>query len=172
MMGGGNGFGMGLLLAKRLVENGVSFVEIGLGGWDMHNNIFPAAEARMHEFDKPLASLLEDLKTDGLLSNTLVVMCGEFGRTPKINGNAGRDHWGTAMNVLVAGAGTKPGVVIGDTDKDGYQAEKDPVDVHDLFRTFSKALKLDANKNYYSKTGRPVRIVEAEKGKVFEKLFA
>lgn len=172
MMGrGGNGFGMGLLLAKRLVENGVSFVEVGLGGWDMHNQIFPAAEGAMNQFDKPLASLLEDLKSSGMLDNTLVVWMGEFGRTPRINGNAGRDHWGQSCNVMVAGGGIQPGRVVGDSGKDGY-GDKDSVDVHDVFRTFCHALKLDANKNYYSRTGRPTRIVEAEKGRVMKELFA
>jgi hypothetical protein len=171
MGGGGNGFGMGLLLAKRLVENGVSCVEVGLGGWDMHNNLKPAAEGRMHEFDKPLAALLEDLKSSGQLDNTLVVWMGEFGRTPKINGNAGRDHWGQSCNVMVAGGGIQPGRIAGDSGKDGY-GDKDMVDVYDVFRTFGKALKLDCNKNYYSKTGRPTRIVEAEKGKACDVLFA
>jgi hypothetical protein len=172
MMGGGNGFGMGLLLAKRLLNAGVSFVEVGMGGWDMHNNIFPAAENALRQLDKPMRSLLEDLKSEGTLDNTLVVWMGEFGRTPRINGNAGRDHWGQSCNVMVAGGGIKPGITVGDTDKDGYQAAKEEVTVHDVFRTFSKALKLDANKNYYSRTGRPTRIVEAEKGKVLETLFA
>jgi hypothetical protein len=172
MMGrGGNGFGMSLLLARRLIENGVSFVECGLGGWDMHNNIFPAAEARMNEFDRPLASLLEDLKSSGHLDNTLVVWMGEFGRTPRINGNAGRDHWGQSCNVMIAGGGVQPGRVVGDSGKDGY-GDKEEVSVYDVFRTFGKALKLDCNKNYYSRTGRPVRIVEAEKGKPLDVLFS
>jgi hypothetical protein len=171
MMGGGNGFGMGLLLAKQLVSNGVSFVEVGLGGWDMHNNIFPAAENNIRQYDRPLASLLEDLKSDGQLDNTLVVWMGEFGRTPRINGNTGRDHWGQSCNVMVAGGGIKGGRVAGDSGKDGYGGTEE-ISVHDVFRSFSKALKLDANKNYYSRTGRPVRIVEAEKGNVLDVLFS
>src|SRR5262245_7662477 len=119
-MGGGNGFGSGLLMARRLVEAGVPFVEVDLGGWDLHNDVFNTLKNnRLPTIDAGIAALTEDLKQRGMLDNTVLVWMGEFGRTPRINQNTGRDHWAASWSVMVGGGGLKGGVAVGSTDADG-----------------------------------------------------
>src|SRR5690606_14880011 len=111
------GFGRGCLMARRLVEVGVPFVEVDLGGWDNHQGIFPTLQnQRLPTMDKAMAALVSDLYDRGLLETTAIVWMGEFGRTPRINGNAGRDHFARAWSVVVGGAGFKRGIVVGDTN--------------------------------------------------------
>ena len=113
---GRNPFGQRCLLARRLVEAGVPFITLNEGGWDHHVGIFNAYEKRVPAFESSIAALIEDLERRGLLDTTLVIALGEFGRTPKINKDAGRDHWSNAMSVLFAGCGTPGGQVVGATD--------------------------------------------------------
>ncbi len=167
---GRNPFGQGCLLARRLVEQGVTFVEVRSGGWDMHRDLKTSMSRNASQVDAGFASLVEDLKTRGLLDNTLVVWMGEFGRTPKVNPNAGRDHYPRAFSVAAAGGGIKGGQVIGSTSADGTEVTDSPVSIQDLLRTFCKTLKIDADKENVSPQGRPLKIVDG--GKVVDSLLA
>ncbi|WP_339673798.1 DUF1501 domain-containing protein [uncultured Gimesia sp.] len=164
--------GQGLLVARRLVEAGVPFVEVRSTGWDMHTNVFRSMERRAPEVDQGLSQLLLDLKQRGLLEKTLVLCMGEFGRTPKINARPpapGRDHWVRNFNLLMAGAGIKGGQVIGKTDENGQEITEDPVQVDDLFQSMCKAMQMDAEMELHTPVGRPVRLVEG--GAVIKGLF-
>jgi hypothetical protein len=158
-----NQFGMGCLLARRLVEKGVTCVEVDLAGWDMHTGIFTALKrpdglgARL---DKGMAALVKDLVDRSLWKNTVVLWMGEFGRTPRINQNAGRDHWARCWSVVVGGGGLKGGQVYGSTSKDGLEVKDNPCSVGDLFATVYKGLGLDLNTKIRDSNGRPLGIAE------------
>src|SRR5262249_23315441 len=131
-----NRFGMGCLLARKLVEKGGSRVEGDLGGWDNHGNIFNTLRTgNGPRLDKGMSALVKDLVAKGLWKNTVVLWMGEFGRTPRINQNGGRDHWGRCWSVVVGGGAIKGGLVHGSTSKDGLDVDKDPVRIGDLFAT-------------------------------------
>jgi uncharacterized protein (DUF1501 family) len=166
---GRNGFGQGLLLARRLVETGVPFVEVRRGGWDNHGDLWRAVPNLAREVDTGLAGLIRDLKERGLLDRTLVVCMGEFGRTPKVNNRAGRDHFPRAFSVLLAGSGIRGGQVIGKTNENGTEVSDRPVSVPDLFQTICKAVQLNAATEMITPLGRPVKIVE--EGKPVTELF-
>ncbi|QEL19595.1 DUF1501 domain-containing protein [Limnoglobus roseus] len=153
-------FGQGCLLARRLVERGVSFVEISLDGWDTHQGNFERVKSLSNTLDTGFAALLADLKERGLLNDTLVVCHGEFGRTPKINGQAGRDHWPASWAAVLAGGGIKGGQVVGKTSKDGVQVEGDPTRTPDLIATVVKAVGIDPMKQNMSNVSRPIRIAD------------
>jgi hypothetical protein len=162
---GRNLFGQGCLLARRLVERGVPFVEVSLGGpggvgWDTHVNNFDAVKELSGILDPAWAALLDDLKERGLLDHTLIVWMGEFGRTPKINGDKGRDHYPQAWSAVLAGGPVKGGQVVGKTSKDGTAVEERPVSVPDLLATVCKALGIDPGARNESNTGRPITLVE------------
>ena len=165
---GRNLFGQGCLLARRLVERGVPFVEVSLSnvpnlqvfGWDTHQNNFDAVQKLSGVLDPAWTTLLEDLKSKGLLDSTLVVWMGEFGRTPKINGQKGRDHWANSWSTVLSGGGIKGGQVIGKTSADGTTVEERPVAVPDLIATICLALGLDPRKQNQSNVGRPIRLAE------------
>jgi Protein of unknown function (DUF1501) len=165
---GRNTFGQGCLLARRLIERGVPFVEVSLNGvqnsnafgWDTHQNNFDALKSMLPVLDNGWSSLLEDLKLRGLLDSTLVVWMGEFGRTPKINTNQGRDHFPTAWSTVVSGGGIAGGQVIGRTSDDGMQVVDRPVTVPDLLGTIVLALGLDPLEQNMSNVGRPIRLVD------------
>src|SRR5262245_55013694 len=140
---GRSAFGQGCLMARRLVEAGVTFVEVQSSGWDTHSNELPALKKLIPPVDQGTAALVEDLKARGLLERTLVIWMGEFGRTPRVNLTAGRDHYPQAFNVALAGAGVRGGHVVGATDKEGVEVVNRPVSVPDLFCTFCKALGID-----------------------------
>jgi hypothetical protein len=162
-------FGSGCLLARRLLEAGVTFVEVGLNGWDTHDNNFERTRNLCGQLDQPMARLITDLKERGMLDKTLVVWMGEFGRTPKINPRAGRDHFPKAFNVALAGGGIRGGQVIGHTDAGGESVTDHPVTVQDLFQSFCKSLGIDPTIENMSSIGRPIKIVDG--GKPVEKLF-
>jgi hypothetical protein len=160
---GANPFGRGCLLARKLVEAGVACIEITLGGWDMHNNIFPTlANQRLPVLDKGMGTLVKDLAQRGKLKDTVIVWMGDFGRTPRINQNAGRDHYPAAWSVVVGGGNIKGGVAYGKTDKDGTQAIENKVGVHDLFGTLYRGLGIDptpeTNASVRDNLGRPYYI--------------
>ncbi len=152
---GNNGFGQGCMLARRLAQSGVRFVEVSFGGWDDHQSIFNRLPSRAAQFDQGLSALLRDLKSRGMLEETLVVVATEFGRTPKINKNAGRDHFPGAFSCVLAGGGIHGGTVHGVTDKTGRTIEKDPVSVGDFNSTIAYAMGLSHDEEIYSPEGRP-----------------
>jgi uncharacterized protein (DUF1501 family) len=148
-------FGQSLLMARRLVESGVRFVTVNYGGWDMHDKIFEGLDKKLPEFDLSFARFIRDMDERGTLQDTLVVCMGEFGRTPKINDKAGRDHWGRAGSMLFAGAGVRGGNVIGATDKNGAYVTDRPVRPADVAWTIYDALGIDANRELMTPEGRP-----------------
>jgi uncharacterized protein (DUF1501 family) len=157
---GRSGFGQGCLMARRLIEAGVTFVEVQSSGWDTHGNELATLKKLIPPVDQGTAALVADLKVRGLLENTLVIWTGEFGRMPRINLTAGRDHFPSAFNMAMAGCGVKGGQVIGATDKLGTEVVERPVTVPDLFCTFCKALGIDPRRENQSNVGRPLKIVE------------
>mgnify|MGYP002622694926 FL=1 len=157
-------FGQGCLIARRLVESGVPFVQVQRSGWDMHANLWQNMPRTAGEVDQGVSALVTDLKERGMLENTLVVVLGEFGRTPKINQRTpkvGRDHFARNFNLLLAGGGIKGGVCVGSTSSDGMEIEDRPVEVDDLFQTMCHCMRIDADKELITPEGRPLRIVDA-----------
>jgi len=166
-----DGFGQGVLLARRLVEAGVRFVTISLGGWDTHGKNFEALSKNLlPQVDRTLSALIEDLESRGLLDRTIVYCAGEFGRTPRINGNAGRDHWARSMAVLLAGGGFKRGYAHGSTDSQGMAPAKDACLPDDVSATLFHCLGIDPHQELKTSTGRPIQLFR--EGKVIEKLLA
>lgn len=153
-------FGQRCLLARRLVERGVSFVEVELDGWDTHSNNFERVKELSLQLDRGLATLLKDLRERGLLEETLVVCQGEFGRTPRINGQSGRDHWPTTWSVLLSGAGIRGGRVVGSTSEDGMAVASEPTRTADLLATVFRGVGLDPRKQNMSNVGRPIRLAD------------
>jgi hypothetical protein len=161
---GRNQFGQACLLARRLVERGVPFVEVTLGGWDTHQDNFNQIKRLSQTLDPAWATLMSDLKDRGLLDTTLIVWMGEFGRTPQIQkgrgAGGGRDHFPAAWSTVLAGGGIKGGQVIGKTSPDGNRVEERPVNTADFLATVCLALGIDPTKQNQSNVGRPVRIVD------------
>jgi hypothetical protein len=156
---GRNTFGQSCLLARRLVEAGVSFVTINRGGWDTHEQNFSSLKKhRLPELDQGYAALLKDLHDRGMLDSTLVVWMGEFGRTPKVNASAGRDHWPNAMCVCMGGGGVRTGIVVGETNERAENPKERPIRVEDVAATIYQALGVDYRKEYESPQNRPLRI--------------
>ena len=167
---GRGSFGAGCLMARRLVEQGVTYVEVALDGWDTHANCFDTLSKRLlPELDKGMSSLVADLAARHLLETTTIVWMGEFGRTPRINQNAGRDHWPRSWSVVVGGGGMKNGQAIGATDKDGVDIIDKPVGVMDLVATLTKAMGMNLETQYTTPRGRPMKIVDG--GKPIQELF-
>lgn len=162
-------FGKGCLLARRLVEAGVTFVEVTLGNWDTHDDNFNRCRTLSEQCDPGFAALVADLKDRGRLDKTLILWVGEFGRTPRINPRTGRDHYPRVFNAAIAGGGIKGGQVIGASTRDGMAVERDPVTVADLFSTVCKSLQVDPGKENMSPIGRPLKIVDG--GQPVSKLF-
>lgn len=155
---GENEFGQGCLLARRLIEQGIRFVEVNYGGWDMHQEIYDKLDNHAAVMDTAVSSLLRDLNARGLLKQTLVVLATEFGRTPKINVNAGRDHHPGVFSGLLAGAGIRAGQVHGASDDRGFSVDADKVTVEDFNATIAATVGLDTKTDFYSPSGRPFRI--------------
>ena len=166
---GRNPFGQGCLLARRLLESGVSFVEVNLSspdgngggaGWDTHQENFDAVGELCGVLDPAYSTLITDLKQRGMLEDTLVIWMGEFGRTPKINDNNGRDHWPKSWSAVLAGAGVKAGQAFGKTSADGMEVEEDLVSVPNLIATICRALELDPETTNLSNVGRPIPLAD------------
>ncbi|MDG2185319.1 MAG: DUF1501 domain-containing protein [Mariniblastus sp.] len=168
---GENNFGRGCLMARRLVEVGVPFVEVNLGGWDNHQNIFTTlADQRLPTVDKAMSALLEDLETRGLLQDTAVIWMGEFGRTPRINGNTGRDHWARSWSVAVGGGGLNGGLAVGKTNEDGTRVDGTSYTSEDLMATVCAGLGISLETTFTSRSGRPMKI--ANSGKMIKELIS
>jgi RNA polymerase sigma factor (sigma-70 family) len=167
---GKHSFGQSCLLARRLVERGVPVVEVTLGGWDTHANGFTAIQRLCEVLDPAWDMLMKDLKQRGLLDSTLIVWMGEFGRTPRINANEGRDHWPRSFCVVLGGCGIKGGTVIGKTTDDGITIKEHPVTPAELHATIYRALGIDPTKELKTKTGEAVPLVEKGNKEVKEAL--
>ena len=168
---GATGFGRGCLMARRLVEVGVPFIEVDLGGWDNHSDIHSTlSDNKLPELDRAMSALVEDLAARDLLKDTAIIWMGEFGRTPRINGNAGRDHWARSWSVVVGGAGMNNGQAIGATNSDGTQVETDPYTSQDVMASICKALGISLSTTFTSSNGRPMKI--ANSGRVIKELFS
>ncbi len=153
-------FGQGCLLARRLVERGVPFVEVTLAGWDTHDNNFEQVRSLCDILDPAWATLMEDLGDRGLLDSTLIVWMGEFGRTPGINPRNGRDHYPAAWSAVLGGGGIHGGQAVGKTSKSGASVEDRPIKVPDLMATICLALGLDPRKQNPSNVDRPIRLAD------------
>ncbi|MBB76314.1 MAG: sulfatase [Planctomycetaceae bacterium] len=166
---GRNTAGARLLLARRLVESGVRFVTTTYGGWDMHSNIAGGIRGQVPPFDQAFGALIRDLTNRDLLDSTLVCIASEFGRTPKINGNAGRDHWPKVFSVLMAGGGLKQGIVYGSSNSTASEPEENALTVEDWATTIYNRLGIVADKELMSPGDRPIEIVNG--GKVRKELI-
>lgn len=168
---GANNFGRGCLMARRLVEAGVPFVEVNFGGWDNHQNIFPTLENnRLPTLDRAMSALIEELTERDMLKDTAIICMGEFGRTPRINGNTGRDHWARSWSVAVGGGGLKPGIAVGKTNEDGTRVEGESFTSEDLMATVCKTLGISLETTFTSRSGRPMKI--ANSGKLIKDLIS
>jgi hypothetical protein len=166
---GRNTAGARMLLARRLVEAGTRFVTLTYGGWDMHDNIEAGIRRQVPALDQGLAALIEDLDQRGLLESTLVCVASEFGRTPKINANSGRDHWPKVFSTLMAGGGIKGGLVYGKSDATASEPEEDAVNIEDWASTIYNRIGIVPDKELMAPGDRPIEIVDG--GKIIEKLI-
>lgn len=166
---GKNEFGNGCLLARRLIEKGVKYVEVTNGGWDTHVNNFDALRNKSSSIDQALSGLIIDLKARNLLHKTMIILTTEFGRTPKINAKNGRDHFPKAFSCLMAGGGVKGGTVIGRTNETGDTVIENPVSIFDLNTTIAVAAGLNPEKEFTSPVGRPFKL--SNTGKVIDRIF-
>jgi hypothetical protein len=168
---GMSGFGRGCLMARRLVEQGVSFVEVDLGGWDNHQNIFNTLSTNnLPTLDRAMSALTEDLDQRGLLQDTAIIWMGEFSRTPRINENTGRDHWARSWSVVVGGGGIQGGQVVGATNEDGTEVTTTPYSSEDVMASVLHGLGISLSTTFTSTNGRPMKI--ANSGKLIKELFA
>lgn len=167
---GRHSLGQRLLLARRLAEVGVSFTTVYYGGWDHHREIFKTLPKHIAPLDQGVAALISDLDERGMLDNTMVIVLGEFGRTPKINKDGGRDHWPHAMSVLMAGAGIPGGQVVGATDQKGYYASENIYSPEDFASSLYTKMGIDPTVALHKNTGRPVQLVNG--GHLIKELFA
>ncbi len=167
---GRNKFGQGCLLARRLVEHDVRFIEVAFGSWDMHNDIDDAMEDKGTVLDTALSALLGDLQARGLLDKTLVVLCSEFGRSPKINERSGRDHHPKVFSTLLAGGPVKGGTIYGASDKQGNSPADKQVTIQDFHSTVGHAMGLDVNEIVMSPSNRPFTV--GDKGQAIAEVFA
>ncbi|HEY1065061.1 MAG TPA: DUF1501 domain-containing protein [Pirellulales bacterium] len=166
---GDNEFGRGCLLAKRLVEKGVRFVQVNRGGYDVHSDAFPAMRNHGAVMDPGLAALIGDLAENGMLKKTMILVLSEFGRTPRINEDAGRDHHAAVFSCLFAGGGVKGGQVIGSSNEDGYLPADRPVQVADIHASVCHGLGINPNKEVMTQLQRPMKLVD--NGKPVSELF-
>lgn len=169
-MYGQNKFGQGCLLARRLIEHGVRFVEVAYNGWDMHNDIESGMEEKGEVLDTAVAALIQDLESKGLLGSTLIVVCSEFGRTPKINSRSGRDHYPKVFSTMLAGGGVKGGYVHGSSDQEGKEVADKQTTIPDFHSTIGHAMGMDVDQVVMSGSGRPFTV--GDKGKIVAEVFA
>jgi uncharacterized protein (DUF1501 family) len=156
----GKGLGEQLLLARRLCETGAGFVTIQYGGWDMHGNIVQGLKQRCPQLDHAVATFVQDTYDRGLNQNILLVVTGEFGRTPRVNRNAGRDHWSNLSTLALAGAGLRMGQVIGESNSKAERPKNTPITPQDLMATIFQVLGIDRTLHYTNQAGRPTPMIE------------
>tara|TARA_Y100000590_G_scaffold321701_1_gene364224 strand:- start:1064 stop:2029 length:966 start_codon:yes stop_codon:yes gene_type:complete len=166
---GRNTAGARMILARRLIEAGTRFVTLTYGGWDMHNNIANGMKSQLPAFDQGFATLVEDLDDRGLLDSTLVCVVSEFGRTPKINGNAGRDHWPKVFSTIIAGGGIQRGMIYGTSNPTASEPEENPVNIEDWAATIYNRIGIVADKELMAPGDRPIEIVDG--GKIITSLI-
>ena len=167
---GKNSAGMRMLMARRLVEAGVRFVSMTYGGWDHHTGIAKSMQGQLPPFDKAFAALINDLEERKMLDSTLIMVSTEFGRTPKVNKDEGRDHWPKVFSIVLAGGGIKRGNIHGSSDATGADPDSDPLSVEDMSATIYHCLGINPEKKLLAPGGRPIDIVRG--GKVVEDLLA
>ena len=167
---GRNPAGQRLLMARRLVAAGVRLVTVEYGGWDIHSQIVAGMNSQMPAFDQGFAALIRDLDRTGLLNRTIVMVSSEFGRTPKINKDGGRDHWPKVFSVVLAGGGIKRGVIYGASNATASEPDKDPIGPEDLATTVYHLMGIVADKELMAPGNRPIEIVDG--GKVVKDLLA
>lgn len=168
---GRTNFGRGCLMARRLVESGVPFVEVSLGGWDNHQNIFPTLQNnKLPELDRGMSALMEDLAQREMLNDVAVIWMGEFSRTPRINGNTGRDHWARSWSAVVGGAGMNSGIAVGQTNEDGTRVDGTAYSSEDLMATVCRSMGISLETTFTSRSGRPMKI--ANGGRVIKELVS
>ena len=167
---GDSTFGQSCLLARRLITSGVRFCTVNYAGWDHHAKIFDSLDKKLPEFDQGFSALIQDMSASGLLDETLVVAMGEFGRSPLVNQDAGRDHWGRAGSIIFAGAGVQGGKVVGATYKEGGMAISDPVRPADVAYTIYNSLGIDPRSEIHTPDGRPMAILD--EGSRIHQLYA
>jgi uncharacterized protein (DUF1501 family) len=155
---GNTDFSRGCLLARRLVEAGVPFVQVNFGGWDLHQDCFTSLQTKLPQMDQAMSALIGDLVGRGMWGNTVVLWMGEFGRTPRINGDAGRDHWARAWSVAIGGGSLRGGLTVGETNADGTRVESEPYSSEDLMATVCHGLGISLETTYTAKNGRPMKI--------------
>jgi uncharacterized protein (DUF1501 family) len=166
---GDTDFGRGCLLARRLIEAGVSFVEVYLANWDSHEKrVADGTRNLMTHVDRGLAALIHDLDTRGRLDETLIIWMGEFGRTPRINNHGGRDHYARAWSTLLAGGRVRGGQIIGETNAQGSEVTNRPISVMDFMATVCRLLGIDSRKEVVTPNGRPIRIVDKNETEIAE----
>ena len=158
------------MLTRRLLESGVRFVEVQQGGWDTHSNNFPEVKRLCQKIDQPVAALLDDLEKSGMLSETIVLWMGEFGRTPRINAQRGRDHFPKVCPVMIGGGGLAGGKVVGKTNRQGTEIIGSSHRISDLMATILKQMGVDSSKEYMTDFGSPTHATD--KGKVIEGIIS
>lgn len=163
-------FGRHMLLARRMIEAGIRFVQVTSYGWDTHGDNFNGHASLMPRFDQSFAAMIEDLHERGLMDRVLVVCLSEFGRTPRINGHVGRDHWPESWSLAMSGVGIQKGAVIGATNAQGTAVATDPYDIGHMFHTWFRALGIDSKKTEYDNAGQPLPIAHDDFGPVEEVL--
>ena len=167
---GANEFGRHMLQARKMLEAGITFVKVNSYGWDTHGDNFNGHSNLVPKVDQALAAIVEDLAARGMLDNVLVIAMSEFGRTPRINGNIGRDHWPEAWSIAMSGCGIKRGVVVGETNAKGTDVKSEPFDIGHMFHTWFTALGIDPVETKYNNNGQPLPIAHDECAAVKELL--
>jgi hypothetical protein len=167
---GTHDLGRHMLLARRMLEAGVQFVKVNSYGWDTHGDNFNGSYSLVRKFDQAFAAIIEDLAVRGMLENVLVIAMSEFGRTPRVNGHLGRDHWPEAWSLAMAGCGLKKGVAVGSTSDAGTWVTTEPYDIGHMFHTWFSALGIDSKHTEYNNNGQPLPIAHEDCGPVAEVL--
>lgn len=167
---GTHDLGRHMLQARKMLEAGVTFVKVNSYGWDSHGDNFNGSLSLVSKFDQPFAAMIEDLAERSLLDNVLVIAMSEFGRTPRINGHLGRDHWPEAWSIAMAGCGLKKGLVVGETNDNGTYVKSEPYDIGHMFHTWFNALGINSQKTEYNNAGQPLPIAHEDMHPVKELL--
>ncbi len=159
---GTHDLGRHMLQARKMLEAGVTFVKVNSYGWDTHGDNFNGSLSLVSRFDQPFGAIIEDLAERGMLDNVLVIAMSEFGRTPRVNGHLGRDHWPEAWSIAMAGSGLKKGIVVGETNDNGTYVKTEPYDIGHMFHTWFNAIGINSEKTEYNNAGQPLPIAHED----------